>query len=238
MASVHPVCPTVDKGPDIPHVMCVHAGGRILTPHVTAPITKRLWQCGQHHSGSLPLDLVWQCLMEEMVLMLGISCMCPFLGQETPSPEFCWPPTGHSEAIQLQNGDVLTQLPAVGQGRGKWHYLHAGIVPAVNELDFLWWSRLAKTTHKWILHPLPAQMLTAVTSTSILDLPGSSQGWVGLLPVAEVKSICTAPHIVFLGFSQSHVVCVRSHAWGIMESRLTQELQSAVVQSTGFTAKL
>lgn len=146
MASVHPVCPTVDKGPDIPHVMCVHAGGRILTPHVTAPITKRLWQCGQHHSGSLPLDLVWQCLMEEMVLMLGISCTCPFLGQETPSPEFCWPPTGHSEAIQLQNGDVLTQLPAVGQGRGKWHYLHAGIDPAVNELDFLWWSRLAKTT--------------------------------------------------------------------------------------------
>lgn len=118
-------CTHVPRLTKAPHIV-YPCGGR-LTPHSAAPSTKGFWRCDWHPPGSQPLDRVQQGLIEEVVLRLGISCAGSFCG-ETPSPWFCHDP---SERFSPQKDDTSTRMPAAGQRKGKWHYLHADAEPSV-----------------------------------------------------------------------------------------------------------
>ena len=132
---LRPTCPVTAKATsDVHHVTGPRAGGRNVTLHISTPNAKGFRQRDLHPPGSLPSELARQCLIEEMGLMLGVSCTSAFVGQETPLPEFRHLPAGAVERFSPEKGDMSTLLPAAGQRRGKQHYLCADSEPAVSEL--------------------------------------------------------------------------------------------------------
>lgn len=189
---LHLTCPVTAKATsDVHHITHPCAGGRNLSSQIATSNAQGFPQRDLHPPGSMPSDPVRQCLIEEMGLILGVSCTSAVVGQETPLAEFRHRPAGTMQKFNSQKGNVSTLLPAVEQ-RGRQHYLHADCEPVVSELILVCPSRPVKTTQKWILNPLLCKSsLQLPLPVSWIPLP-SSQGTMGpgrwcFVAVTEVK---------------------------------------------------